>query len=223
MKVAILYSGGKDSNLALQQAIKNQHEVTCLITIISQNKESYMLQTANIQFTKLQAQATQIPLITQTTKGIKEKELKDIKKAIQTAKKKYNIQAIYTGAISSNYQKTRIQKICQELNLKSINPLWKTNQQKILQQTTKNFKTIITGTAVEQLLPYLGQEITQKTAKKIIQMSQKHKFNPAGEGGEIETTVIQAPHFKKKIHIKKIHKTTDHNSGHCTIEAEIEK
>ena len=42
MKLAVLYSGGKDSNYALYLTQKHGHEVSCLVSMKSENKESYM-------------------------------------------------------------------------------------------------------------------------------------------------------------------------------------
>ena len=49
-----------------------------------------------------------LPIIFKTTKGEKERELKDLRVAIKEAKQKYKIQGIVSGALASNYQKTRV-------------------------------------------------------------------------------------------------------------------
>ena len=71
LKTAILYSGGKDSTLALQYALKYTH-VKCLIIMISKNRESYMFHTPNIYWAEKQAEAIGIPSIVQYTEGEKE-------------------------------------------------------------------------------------------------------------------------------------------------------
>ncbi|MBI5148444.1 TIGR00289 family protein [Candidatus Pacearchaeota archaeon] len=202
MKLAVLFSGGKDSCLALSKAMKG-NEIVCLISITSKNKESYMFHTPNIQITKLQAEAIGIPLLTVETKGEKEKELLDLKKAILKAKKKYKIQGIITGAVRSVYQASRIQKICKELGLKCINPLWQMDQIKLLKEVLrKKFRVIISGVFAYPLdRELLGKQINNDFIKKMVGWQEKYKINPAGEGGEIETTVLDAPFFKKKIQI----------------------
>src|SRR3989344_5688116 len=100
MKVAVLFSGGKDSCMALMKAMKF-HKIECLITIVSNNKESYMFHTPNIGITKIQSKAIKIPVIQQRTKGEEEKELDDLKEAIKKAKQKFKIKGIVTGAIMS--------------------------------------------------------------------------------------------------------------------------
>ena len=202
MKLGVLYSGGKDSTLALMKA-KEKHEIVCLITLRSANKESYMFHTPNIDITQLQAEAMQIPLLTFETKGEKEKELVDLKKSISEAKQKYKLDGIVTGALCSKYQADRIQKICDDLELRCVNPLWQMNQIKLLNELLeKKIRAIIVGVFAEPLdKTFLGKEIDAKMIERLAKAEETHKINPAGEGGEIETTVIDAPCFNKKIEI----------------------
>src|SRR3989339_1541107 len=116
MRLGVLFSGGKDSCYAMHLA-KQQHEIVCLITLRSENKESYMFHTPNISITELQAEAIGLPLLTADTLGKKEDELADLKKAIQKAKDMFAIQGIVTGAIESVYQASRIQKLCDEIGI----------------------------------------------------------------------------------------------------------
>ena len=204
MKLGVLYSGGKDSTLALIKAQKH-HEIACLICIVSENKESYMFHTPNIDMTLLQSQAMGIPLIRVVTKGEKEKELEDLKKAILEAISRYKIDGIVTGAVRSTYQASRVQKICHELKIWCFNPLWLKNQVELLYEIVeREIKAIISGVFAEPLdKSYLGAIIDKKMVERLAKIESTHHINPAGEGGEIETTVIDAPVFKKKITITK--------------------
>jgi asparagine synthase (glutamine-hydrolysing) len=205
MNVAVLYSGGKDSNLALEHALK-EHSVKCLIILISENKESYMFHTPNINLAKLQAKAIRIPYIIKKTKGIKEEELKDLEKAIEKAIKIYKIEGILTGAICSNYQESRIKAIADKLNLSLINPLWHKDQIEILNElVNKKFEVVICGIYAEGLENFIGKKIDKEFIKDIKTLNEKYKINPVGEGGEFESFVLDALFFKNKLIIKKSH------------------
>ena len=224
MKLAVLFSGGKDSCYALYKASK-EHEITCLLSVISKNPESYMFHTPNIELTKIQAKAMELPLITKTTEGEKELELNDLKLLIQTAVAKYNIEGVVTGALASVYQATRVQKICSQLGLWCFNPIWQMDQVELLNELKKNkFQTVIVGVFAYPLDDsYLGKKITKNMINKLIELNKKYKINPAGEGGELETFVTNSPMFKKKIKIKKSEIEYENNAGILLIkEAKLE-
>lgn len=215
MKLACLFSGGKDSNFALYKASK-KHEISCLISMISKNLESYMFQTPGNKFIKYQAKALEIPLIEFLTNGKKELELQDLKKAIQKAKEEYKIKGIVTGAIKSVYQASRIQKICSELNLWCFNPLWQINEHEFLEELIDNkFEIKIIGIASYPLDgKFLGKTINKELKETLFSLEQSHSLSPIGEGGELETFITNAPTFKKRINILKSKKIMDsENSG----------
>ena len=135
MYLASLFSGGKDSAFALYKAMQEGHEIKVIITISSENPESYMYHVPNIGLTRLQAEAMSIPIIFKTTEGVKEEELDDLKSAVEEAIQGYGIEGVVSGAIYSNYQRKRIDGICEELGIKSLNPLWKRKPKEINQQS----------------------------------------------------------------------------------------
>ena len=218
MRLGVLFSGGKDSCYALYKAQKTD-EVACLISVISKNKESYMFHTPNIDLTKLQAEAIDIPLIQKITEGKKEEELQDLKEAISDAKKTHNIEGIVTGAIESVYQAKRVQNICNELDLWCFNPLWMKDQKKLLHELVNHgFHIIITGISAYPLdEKWLGKKIDNNVINELAILEKKYQMNPAGEGGEIETTVLDTPFFKKKIQITDSCAIAEENSGTLTI------
>lgn len=215
MKLGCLFSGGKDSNYALLKASKKK-KIVCLISLISKNKESYMFQSEGNNFIKYQAEALKIPLIEIKTKGEKETELKDLKKAIKLAIKKYGIEGVISGAIKSNYQSLRIQNICNELNIFSINPLWQTNEKEYLNKLleTKFEIKIIQIASYPFTKEILGKTIDDKLKNELITICEKYKISCVGEGGEFETFVLNSPLFKKKLEIISSEKMMEsENSG----------
>ncbi|MCD4759493.1 diphthine--ammonia ligase [archaeon] len=220
-KVASLYSSGKDSTYALQLIKEEGYNVNCLVTIKSKNKDSYMYHTPNIDLVSLQAKALELPLLIQKTSGIKEDELKDLEKALNKAKKNFKISGVVTGALFSEYQASRIKKICKKLDLVCFNPLWHKDQPNYMKELLdNNYKIIFSSIAVDGLdESWLGKEITSEDVDKLIKLHYKNGLNVAGEGGEFESLVLDCPLFKKKIKIKES-KTEMENSytGKYTIE-----
>jgi len=219
---AVLFSGGKDSAYAAYLAEKQGYTISCLISIFSENPDSYMFHTPSISKVKKQAEVMNKPLIIQRTKGEKEVELDDLEKAVSEAIKKYNIKCVLTGAVESVYQASRIQKICDKLNLKCFNPLWKKNQFELLEELIKNnFKIVVIGVSAYTLdESWLGREINKEFVADLTKLNEKYKINPAGEGGEFETFVLNCPLFKKELKIAKKHISGSKNSWKMEIDVE---
>ena len=202
MKVGVLFSGGKDSCLALHKST-SFHEVVCLISLISESQESYMFHFPNIEVTGKQAEAIGLPLVQRNTKGEKEKELEDLKKAIRTARADYGLKGIVTGAVKSVYQSTRVQRICKQLGLWCFNPLWLKDEIELLKEIVQDkYEVIISGVFAFPLdKEFLGRRLDEDTIGKLERLNKEYGLSPAGEGGEIETTVTDAPLFKKRLEI----------------------
>lgn len=219
MKVTVLFSGGKDSAMALCNALEKGEDVKYLLSIKSINNESYMFHVPNIHITELIAEAVDIPLITATTNGIKEEELKDLKKELKNLKS-LGIEAIYTGALYSVYQKSRIEKLANEVGLKVFSPFWHVDELEYMKFIVSlGFKVIISGVFAEGLdKSWLGRKIDDKAIEELIKIKEKHHVNIAFEGGEAETLVVDGPIFKKKIDILKAKKYWNVDNGLYIVE-----
>ncbi|MFT4261239.1 MAG: diphthine--ammonia ligase [Candidatus Woesearchaeota archaeon] len=204
VRIASLMSTGKDSALSTQIMIDQNYEVSCFITIISKNEDSYMYHGPNTHLAKQISQSSNIPLIVKETKGEKEEELDELKSAIKTAISKYKVEGIVTGALFSNYQRERIEKICEELGVKCFSPLWHMDQEKEMNLLLKRgFKFCMVKVAAYGLdKSWLGKTITSLDIKKLVELNKKYKINIAGEGGEFESLILKAPFMKKEILIK---------------------
>ena len=204
MKLGVLFSGGKDSTLAAFLAKKEGYEISCLISIISKNKESFMFHTPSISKVRDQANVMGLPLILQETEGEKEIELKDLEKAIEKATDEFGIEGLITGAVESVYQASRVQKICNKLEIECFNPLWQKDQFEILNDLIKNkFEVIISGAFAYPLgKDFLGKKIDKEFIKEVGLLNEKYKISPSGEGGEFETFVLNCPIFNKRLEVK---------------------
>lgn len=199
MKMGVLFSGGKDSTFAVYLAKEKGHEIKCLISILSENEDSYMFQCVKEKVITNISKRMGIPVLFQKTKGEKEKELMDLKKVIKKAKEKYSLEGIVTGAMESVYQASRIQKICNELNLECFNPLWKKDPEEYWEELIKNkFRIKIVKVAADGLTDeWVGKEINRENLEKLKKLSKKYKFHLGFEGGEAETEILDCPLFKK--------------------------
>ena len=215
MQLAALVSGGKDSVLALYRAQQMGHEIKVLGTMIPKRSDSYMFHFPNIHLTEYLAEALKIPLVKAETSGIKEKELDDLKNLIESL----DVEGVVTGAIASVYQKKRIDKICDELSIKSVAPLWRQEPLDLMNELLDlRFKVILVGVSAQGLdQTWLGQEITKETLQKLVGLNKQYQISLVGEGGEYESLVLDAPNFKKSIQILEAEINYENDSGVYTI------
>jgi len=213
MKLAALTSGGKDSLLSLYLMHAHGHEIAFLLTAVPESSESYMFHYPNSRLTKYISEAIKIPLISQKTKGEKEKELEDLEKLLKKAKEK-GAEGIVAGAIASEYQKSRTEKLCDALDLKLFAPLWHKSGEEIWKLLFENkFRVMVTSVSAQGIdKKWLGKEIGEKEFLELKKLSEKYRFHVAFEGGEAETLVLDMPLYKKALSIEKAETRWDEKS-----------
>jgi len=222
MRLGVLFSGGKDSAYAAYLAKQHGHELSCLITIESENPDSFMFHTPSITKVERQAAMMKLPLVVCRTKGKKEYELRALSAAILRAKEEHGIEGVITGAVGSVYQSTRIQKICHELDLHVFNPLWQKDQIRLLDELlAAKFSVIIVAVAGEPLdASWLLRPVDKRFIADVTSLQKKHGINPAGEGGEFESFVLDCPLFAKPLKVHSSSTSSDGGSHRAEVELE---
>lgn len=221
MLVAVLATGGKDSALSLYHALQEGYEVQCLVSMIPLREDSWMFHYPNIQLVSLFADAAVLPIIKTETAGIKEEEVEDLKHVIS----RLDVEGVVSGAISSNYQKSRLERICLELNLKCITPLWQRDPMDILTEIQElRFDVIFTGVYAHGFdAGWLSRRIDKAAVDGLVDLHNKFGVSLVGEGGEYETLVLDAPFFTKRIAVIESEKVWKDGSGFLSIhKAELE-
>ena len=96
--------------------------------------------------------------------------------------------------------------------IECFNPLWKKDQMELLRELIKNdFEVIITGVAAYPLdEEWIGRVIDEQFIQDIEKLRERHSINPAGEGGEFETFVVNCPLFRRGLRIRR---SKVHGSG----------
>lgn len=204
MRVACLFSGGKDSTYSLYLAKQSGVSVDCLLTLIPNSEESYLFHSPNIWATQLQAKALQIPIITKKIKSISiDDECNKLDELISQANRDYKIEGIVHGGIRSNFQKNKFNKICEKYNLKLLSPLWQIDEYDYMNQLLKNSFVIqiISVSSMGLDASFLGIILNYSTLEDLYRRSKKYGFNLSFEGGEAETIVLDCPIFKKRLEI----------------------
>ena len=205
MKLAALFSGGKDSTYAIYLAKKLSHSVDALLTLYPNSSESHLLHYPNVKFTSLQAESMKIPQLIEKIPSINsEDEFKKLNKLITLAKETYSIEGIIHGGILSKYQKDNFSLICKKNNLEIISPLWDMKPESYMKELLEeNFEYIISSVSSDGLNnSWLGQIIDKNGLEDLEKLQKKFGFNLNFEGGEAETFVINCPLFEKPLFIQ---------------------
>jgi diphthine-ammonia ligase len=221
VRVAVLATGGKDSTLALYHALGAGHEVVCLATMIPSREDSWMFHYPNIRLIGFFADAVGIPVVSAETSGIKDEEVEDLKRLIESL----HVEGIVSGAVASNYQKTRIDNICAQLNLKSLTPLWRKDPLEMLREMLElEFEVVIVGVYAYGFdVEWLGRRIDDQTIEDLMKLNRSYGVSLVGEGGEYETLVLDASFFKKRIRIVAAERVWKGQSGYFLVsEAQLE-
>ena len=215
MRVVCLSSGGKDSTLALWLAMKQGHEVERLVAMVPKREDSWMFHHPNIHLVDLFAECVGLPLLKAETSGMKEEELKDLERTLS----KLSIEGVVSGAIASEYQKSRIDRICEKLGFVSMAPLWGREPIELLNEMLDaKFNIIITSVAAQGFdESWLGRKIDEEYITDLLDLQRKYKINISAEGGEYETLVLDAPFFKKRIEVVEAERIWRGTNGYLFI------
>jgi len=216
MRLASLFSGGKDSTYAAHLASLSGDEVVCLVTMRSRREDSWMFHTVNVHLSSILAKAIGIENIVVETSGEKELELDDLRQALEGL----DVAGLVTGAVASTYQKSRVDKICDELGLRHVSPLWGRSSPELLDEVLDaGMEVIVTAVAARGLDEgWLGRALDRAAARELRDLSWRYGFDVCGEGGEMETLVLDAPWFGSRLEVLRARKIWDGVRGSYLVE-----
>jgi diphthine-ammonia ligase len=206
VKLAALFSGGKDSTFAIYRAQQMGHSIKCLITIHPAADDSALFHYPNSRVTKYLSKAMAIPLldfsvVVGTSKDV---EVETLALAMTQAKSLYSIEGVVNGGIASVFQKRAFEEACKRDGLVPLSPLWGVEPEKYMADLLSSGFTvmIVAISAMGLAKEWLGKVIDQESLIKLAQLSKKFGFNLTFEGGEAETLVLDCPLYSKRLSVK---------------------
>lgn len=229
MRVAVLSSAGKDSTYACWWALMQGWSVESLVTVHVTSDDSMMFQLQNTSLAGLQAASMGVPWLPVLSEGVEESEIDDLEAAIRGRCDVSNayaqvredspavnfpeelvlqdgsleVDALVVGALRSDYQKTRIERMCERLGLISYCPLWHHSPEEHMQSLVDHgFDVRIVSVSTDGLgEEWLGVKLDEQSLSKLALAAKRNRFNLDGEGGEFETIVVGAPHLRHTLDI----------------------
>ena len=224
MRVAALFSGGKDSACAAHRAAgRGGHEVACLVTVAPRSEESWLFHHPCIRLTALQAESMGLPHV-YAEQGRGESDASALASALGEAAREHGARGVVHGGIRSRFQRSRFEAACGALGLAALSPVWGEEARAYMRGLLAGgFRFAVTGVAAGGLgREWLGREVDGAALGELERLSVRHGFGLDFEGGEAETLVLDCPMFSRPLRILRSAAAWDGCRGRLEIkEAEL--
>jgi len=192
------WSGGKDSCFACYKAMQQGFKIKYLLNFISRESRRGCFHGLDGKLLKFQAGLINIPLVQEEVSPDMKKYEEEFKCAVSKFINK-GINNMVFGDIYLEEHENWIERVCQELRIRALEPLWKNDPEKIIEEFIKSgFQAIIISCKADIMgKEFLGRAIDRDLTKEL----KAKGICPCGENGEFHTLVIDGPIFKKRIEI----------------------
>ena len=221
MRLASLYSGGKDSTLATYIAEQMGHTVDVIVNVASDSDDSMIFHVPNQNMVPLLAGSMGKRLVTAVTKGSEKEDME----ALCSALEDLDIDGVVTGAVWSDFQWERMNAVCGELGLVCIAPLWRKDQDIVMNELIDSeIVSMIVGVYADGLDDsWLGKDVSA-SYEELKKLRARNGVSVIGEGGEFETLTLDSPLQGSRLNITEVAKEWNGRSGTLrVIRAEMVK
>ncbi|MGA1820741.1 MAG: diphthine--ammonia ligase [Thermoplasmatota archaeon] len=204
MRVCCLFSGGKDSCYSLHRMLLSGFEVPVLLTMRSADRDSWLYQTPGMEAAHIFEDLTGIETRVIDSPASKEEEKEALARALTSLKEEFDLDAICSGALLSDYQRMIFTDAAHEAGLISYAPLWRKDGKRYMEELLEQgFRFILLSYASEGFRPSdLGKEVAAEELRRFLSLSSEWGSHPAFEGGEAETLVLEAPLYQGSLEVK---------------------
>ena len=115
----------------------------------------------------------------------------------------YQLDGFVSGALRSDYQRNRLERLGEALGLRTWTPLWHQRPEDHLRGLAAHgFEVMVTSVSAEGLdASWLGRVLDHDALDELEALSKVHRFNVDGEGGEYATMVVRAPMFPEGLDV----------------------
>lgn len=188
------FSGGKDSTLALYEAMKTGQAVG-LIIVLEEDGTRSRSHGMTVDFIKAQAASIGLPIhLAATSWANYEATFIEMLKKM----KALGADALVTGDLDMPEHGCWHEKVANIANLKLGMPLWEMDHSEVVERFIHlGFKTIVT--TVNLSLGMREDDLGKVLTAEYVQELKSRGIDPCGEGGEFHTTVIDGPIFNHPI------------------------
>jgi uncharacterized protein (TIGR00290 family) len=199
MKVVASWSGGKESCFACYKAMLDGFDVSHLLNFVSK-EERCMSHGLDPQLMVAQSKAIGIPII---QREVTWDTYEDGFKAATRELKQMGIKGAVFGDIDVQDHKEWVNRVCSEVGIIPMEPLWGLNPEQILTDfMNEGFEAIVVNVKADLFgEEWLGRKVDRSFLEDLRKLHSKHNVHICGELGEYHTMVIDGPIFKGRIKI----------------------
>ena len=217
MRLASLYSGGKDSSFSLYVAEQMGHDIPYLVNVVPEDKASWIFHTPNLNVVPAIAEAMGKELILGRSTGEEDSDMEGLRQALDGL----DIDGIVTGAVWSDYQWDRMNIVCGDLGLRFFAPMWRKDQDYLMEQMIDaGVEAVIVGCYAEGFdESWLGRPLNHETLAELKNLRDKYGISIMGEGGEYESLTLNSPSFRYPLKIAGSRKEWNRNNGLLCVES----
>jgi asparagine synthase (glutamine-hydrolysing) len=199
MKVLALLSGGKDSVCAVEVARGFGWEVVAALTLRPAEDDAWMFHTPNLSVVRGVAECLGLPLVEAPVRSGQEAEVEDLEAAVAAARKEHRFDGVVSGALASEYQRTRLDAVGHRLGLKTFAPLWHKDPKEYLHGLLEDDWDVRFSRTAADGVPtsWAGERLVPARVEHML----RHPSRPnvLGEGGEYETLVLDCPGYTRRL------------------------
>ncbi len=197
MRCIALLSGGKDSVAAVEVARGHGWDVVAGLRMVPDEDDAYMFHTPNLDVVEAVADCMGMPLVSASSSPDPVEEVRELEQALARAMSDFNADAVISGALASEYQRTRIDAIGHRLGINTFAPLWHKDPDTYLRSlVATGYDIRFSRVAADGLDETWAGARLDGPALEVLKGKRLHI---AGEGGEYETLVLDAPHYRRRI------------------------
>jgi diphthine-ammonia ligase len=216
LTVTALVSGGKDSIYSAYLAETQGWPVDELVTIAPEDPDALLYHTPNLDLVALQAKAWRKSHRTVPVRGSGEgPELAALREAIEGDRG-----PVVAGAIQSSYQWARLLRVAGEVGRRVYVPLWRKDPARVVrEEIAAGLDIRLVHLAAEPLTEeLLGHRLDLALVDELERRSREVRLvNVAGEGGEFETLVVDAPFFEERIEVELTERTVTQSTARLRV------
>jgi diphthine-ammonia ligase len=196
---AMLWTGGKDSALALFEAGRSGFDVRCLVTF-APPKPDFLAHP--LAFMKLQAEALGLP---HHVLPVREPFAEGYETHLRAMRSDMGIDAVVTGDIAEvNGSPNWIRERSRPVGMEVHTPLWGRDRQTLLEELLSRRFTVRFSCVKKRWLAesWVGRTLNEPTIAELQIVRERTGLDICGEEGEYHTLVTEGPQFSRAIEVE---------------------